>query len=157
MGVTCFINPSGSDEQVLDNLAVLYQAQLQLVREAKRRGKLPAFNVAYFLWMCWIVLAGWITIVWFMWWVRKRLNWFGMRFSRMDARISRIEFSKRQRQVLALIAQGYTTGQIALALGISRRTVLAYSSYLRNLVGAGNNAKLVDVCWRIGVLPLDEG
>ncbi|MEW6505288.1 MAG: helix-turn-helix transcriptional regulator [Chloroflexota bacterium] len=75
----------------------------------------------------------------------------------MDARISRIEFSKRQRQVLALIAQGYTTGQIALALGISRRTVLAYSSYLRNLVGAGNNAKLVDVCWRIGVLPLDEG
>ncbi|MEW6505287.1 MAG: hypothetical protein AB1457_15105 [Chloroflexota bacterium] len=48
MGVTCFINPSGSDEQVLDNLAVLYQAQLQLVREAKRRGKLPAFNVAYF-------------------------------------------------------------------------------------------------------------
>ncbi|GAP09166.1 response regulator [Bellilinea caldifistulae] len=73
----------------------------------------------------------------------------------MDARISRIEFSKRQRQVLALIAQGYTTGQIACALGISRRTVLAYSAYLRSLTGAANNAGLVHVCWEMGVLPLD--
>ncbi|GAP09165.1 hypothetical protein BECAL_00570 [Bellilinea caldifistulae] len=48
MGVYAFFNQSGTDEQVLDNLSVLYSTQLQLMREAKRRGKLPAFNVAYF-------------------------------------------------------------------------------------------------------------
>lgn len=74
----------------------------------------------------------------------------------MDGRISRLDFSRRQKQVLALIAQGYTTGQIALALGISKRTVLGYSAYLRSLTGTANNAGLVHVCWQLGVLPFDE-
>ena len=72
----------------------------------------------------------------------------------MDAKISRIAFSRRQRQVLCLIAQGMTTGQIASRLQISKRTVLAYSSSLRSLAGAVNNAHLVNICWEIGFFPL---
>ncbi len=74
----------------------------------------------------------------------------------MDAKISRMEFSRRQREVLRLIAKGYTTNQIALSLGISRRTVLLYSSHLRSLTGTANNAELVNVCWSLGVLPFTD-
>lgn len=37
-----------SEDDVLDNLAILYRAQLSLVKDARERGKVPAFNMAYF-------------------------------------------------------------------------------------------------------------
>lgn len=69
----------------------------------------------------------------------------------MDAKISRLNFSKRQMQVLLLIAEGRTTKEIAFELGISNRTVLSYTAYLRNLTGAYNNAHLVRICADLGI------
>lgn len=37
-----------NEGDVLDNLAILYRAQLALMKDAKERGQLPAFNVSYF-------------------------------------------------------------------------------------------------------------
>jgi DNA-binding NarL/FixJ family response regulator len=46
-----------------------------------------------------------------------------------------VTFSPRQRQVVELIAQGYSNAEIAAELGISPRTVRAHSEVLRMKLG----------------------
>ena len=53
------------------------------------------------------------------------------------------ELSPRQRQVMGLVAQGLSSKQIALRLGISARTVENYRAWVMERMGAGNVAELV--------------
>ncbi len=53
------------------------------------------------------------------------------------------ELSPRQKQVMDLVAQGLSSKQIALQLGISPRTVENYRAWVMERVGAGNIAELV--------------
>jgi len=53
------------------------------------------------------------------------------------------ELSPRQRQVMDLVAQGLSSKQIALRLGISPRTVENYRAWVMERMGAGNVADLV--------------
>lgn len=51
--------------------------------------------------------------------------------------------SDRQRQVLTLVAQGKTNGQIADEIGLSRRTVEAHRARLMKAIGVRNSAELM--------------
>lgn len=51
--------------------------------------------------------------------------------------------SERQRQILSQVAQGKTSGAIALEMGLSRRTVEAHRMRLMRSVGARNTAELM--------------
>lgn len=53
------------------------------------------------------------------------------------------ELSPRQREVMHLVAQGFSNKQIAQRLGISPRTVETYRAWAMERVGAANVAELV--------------
>nr|WP_244984039.1 helix-turn-helix transcriptional regulator [Actinomadura citrea] len=52
------------------------------------------------------------------------------------------QLSLREQQVLDCIANGYTHGQIARHLGISRHTVDTYVKRIRGKLNLGNKAEL---------------
>jgi DNA-binding CsgD family transcriptional regulator len=53
-----------------------------------------------------------------------------------------VRLSARQRQVLDLIADGYTEVEIAGLIGISPRTVRMHSDVLRTKLGVGRRRQL---------------
>jgi two-component system, LuxR family, response regulator FixJ len=53
------------------------------------------------------------------------------------------ELSQRQREVMALVAEGLSNKEIALKLGLSPRTVENYRAWVMEKMGAENLAKLV--------------
>jgi two-component system response regulator FixJ len=53
------------------------------------------------------------------------------------------ELSQRQREVMALVAEGLSNKEIALKLGLSPRTVENYRAWVMEKMGADNLAKLV--------------
>jgi len=53
------------------------------------------------------------------------------------------ELSARQRQVMGLVAQGLSNKEIAVALGLSPRTVENYRAWVMEKMGAKNLAELV--------------
>lgn len=59
----------------------------------------------------------------------------------LSARMAQL--SERQRQVLDLVVQGLSNKEIAIALGISHRTVENYRAWVMEKMGAGNLADLV--------------
>jgi DNA-binding CsgD family transcriptional regulator len=66
--------------------------------------------------------------------------------------------SPRQRQVLALMAEGHGDGQIARRLGVSMRTVRAYTAGLRERLGAANREQLLARAVALGLVrPSLEG
>ena len=64
-----------------------------------------------------------------------------------------VQFSQRHRQVLAGLAEGLTSGQIASRLKISSRTVEAHISHIRKLIGAGSRHQLVARAVTLGLIP----
>lgn len=56
----------------------------------------------------------------------------------------------RERQVLPLLAAGYTNAQVGLALGISRHTAEAHRKHLREKLEAYNVAGLVSAAIALG-------
>lgn len=69
-------------------------------------------------------------------------------------RNSRERLSPRQTQILKLIAEGKTTKQVALELGISVKTVETHRSALMMRVGVRDVAGLVRYAVRIGLVDL---
>ena len=63
--------------------------------------------------------------------------------------------SKREGQVLALLAQGASNKKIALELSISERTVKAHVTSIFNKLGASSRAEAVAIALRGGLLPTD--
>jgi len=55
----------------------------------------------------------------------------------------RQELARRQREVLKCLADGLTSRQTALRLGISERTVFHHIASLKKILGAGTRAELI--------------
>jgi pSer/pThr/pTyr-binding forkhead associated (FHA) protein len=60
--------------------------------------------------------------------------------------------SRREREVLALVAQGYTHKQVAEQLGVSEKTVESHRSRLCLKLGVRDRSELFRVAVRIGLL-----
>lgn len=67
----------------------------------------------------------------------------------------RIELTDRERQVLSLVARGFTQKEVSDSLGISTKTVETYLRRIRKKSGARTRANLVDLARMAGVI--DEG
>lgn len=63
-----------------------------------------------------------------------------------------VELSPRERQVLRLLAEGYTNAEIAARLFVAVRTVEAHRANLRVRLGAGRRADLVAEARRRGLV-----
>lgn len=64
--------------------------------------------------------------------------------------------TRRQKQVFALVAAGYTDSVIADKLGIGVRTVHTHVSQVRLALGARNRAHAVALGLAVGILYFDE-
>jgi len=64
--------------------------------------------------------------------------------------------TKREREVLQLIAEGNDVGQIAMMLFISEKTVRAHRGHLMNKLGLHNAAVLTRYALQRGIIYLDE-
>jgi two-component system, NarL family, response regulator NreC len=64
--------------------------------------------------------------------------------------------STRERQVLQLVAEGNTGGEIAARLHISPRTVENHRANLMRKLALKNHSDLVRYALRRGLIPLDE-
>jgi len=63
-------------------------------------------------------------------------------------------FTRRQTQVVGLIAAGYSADEIAKSLGISARTVRAHSDALRAKLRVARRSQIpAAFLWRTGVDP----
>ncbi len=60
--------------------------------------------------------------------------------------------SRREREVLRLVAEGHANKQIAQTLGITERTVKFHVTSILNKLGAGNRAQAVALAARRGLL-----
>jgi DNA-binding NarL/FixJ family response regulator len=66
----------------------------------------------------------------------------------------RPKLTKRQREVLQLVAEGRTMKEVAVALSISTRTAEAYKYEIMRLLGLHNSTELVHYAIRIGLLTI---
>ena len=60
--------------------------------------------------------------------------------------------TEREREVLALVARGYTNREAAERLGLSRKTVEAPRTHTLNKLGLRTRAELVEYALREGYL-----
>jgi len=60
--------------------------------------------------------------------------------------------TKRERQVLRLVADGHTSPEVAAQLGISEATVRSHVEHMRNKLGVATRAGLVARAFRLGVM-----
>jgi|SRR5215469_2702435 len=64
--------------------------------------------------------------------------------------------TKRQREVLQLVAEGKTMKEVAMALSISTRTAESYKYEIMRFLGLHKNTELVHYAIRIGLLALPQ-
>jgi DNA-binding NarL/FixJ family response regulator len=64
--------------------------------------------------------------------------------------------TKREREVLVLVAQGFTSAEIAERWVVSRRTVEAHRSHMISKLGFTSQADVVRFALRRGLLPIEE-
>ena len=62
----------------------------------------------------------------------------------------------RERQVLKLVAEGYSNKEIANALDVAVKTVMAHRANLMDKLGIHNRSKLVRFAIRVGLVQLDD-
>jgi DNA-binding CsgD family transcriptional regulator len=60
--------------------------------------------------------------------------------------------ANREREVFALLAQGYTAPEIGARLGISAKTVYSYKARIAEKVGVSHRSQYVQVALRMGLL-----
>ena len=63
-----------------------------------------------------------------------------------------IPLTDRERQVLALVAQGYTNREVGLMLGLSPKTVEAHRAHTMNKLGLRRRVEMVQYALREGYL-----
>jgi NarL family two-component system response regulator YdfI len=67
-----------------------------------------------------------------------------------------LELTEREREVLAAVAQGERSKEIAARLGITERTVKAYLASIYNKFGVDSRAAAIAVAAQRGLLPASE-
>jgi two-component system, NarL family, response regulator LiaR len=65
------------------------------------------------------------------------------------------ELTPREKEVLALLAQGKSTRQVAARLGITKRTVDAHLQSALTKIGAVNRAQAIAIAIDAGLIKLD--
>lgn len=65
------------------------------------------------------------------------------------------ELTPREKEVLALLAQGKSTRQVAAILGITKRTVDAHVQSAMTKIGAVNRAQAIAIAIDVGLIKLD--
>jgi DNA-binding NarL/FixJ family response regulator len=65
---------------------------------------------------------------------------------------SELSLTRRQREILQLVAEGHTARQVAKILHISPRTVEGHRAHIMNLLGARSTADLVQWAIRYGLV-----
>ncbi len=65
-----------------------------------------------------------------------------------------VRLTRRQREVLRLVAEGSTMKQVAAALQVSRRTAEYHKYQVMQVLGARSTAELVQHAIRLGLVPL---
>ena len=70
-----------------------------------------------------------------------------------DQAVKTMHLSKRQAQVLALVAEGATDNEIAIQLGLSAKTISSYVKHIRTRFEAQSRAQAVALAIRQGLLP----
>lgn len=73
-------------------------------------------------------------------------------FTALDPRKRPSALSKREREVLRLVADGHSNKQIGQKLGITERTVKFHVTSISNKLGAGNRAQAVALAAQRGLL-----
>lgn len=63
-------------------------------------------------------------------------------------RLHQLGLSRREIEVLELVAEGRTNEQVALALGLSAHTVKMHLERMRSKLGVHDRAALVAVAWQ---------
>jgi LuxR family transcriptional activator of conjugal transfer of Ti plasmids len=71
----------------------------------------------------------------------------------LDVRCGSISLSQRERQCLGWVAQGKTVADIAVLVGIGKRTVVFHLENARNKLNAASIAQCVAEAFRRGLLP----
>jgi DNA-binding NarL/FixJ family response regulator len=67
------------------------------------------------------------------------------------------ELTEREQEVLELIAAGKNNPEIAAKLCLSIDTVKTHVRRIMGKLGGRNRARLVDLGWRHGLLPMTKG
>lgn len=67
-----------------------------------------------------------------------------------DTAVSPPALSRREQEVLVLLARGETYGTIARQMGLSPHTVDTYLRRLRSKTGAANRTQLAFLAFRLG-------
>jgi two-component system response regulator NreC len=76
----------------------------------------------------------------------------GARLARSGPRATD-NLSPREREVLSLLARGYTNAEAAHQLLVSLRTVETHRAHLRTRLGISRRAEMVDIAHRLGLIP----
>jgi two-component system, NarL family, response regulator NreC len=61
--------------------------------------------------------------------------------------------SRREREVLELLARGFTNAEVATQLMVSLRTVETHRAHLRTRLGVHTRSEIVEAAHRLGLLP----
>lgn len=69
----------------------------------------------------------------------------------------KLELSEREREVLTLVAQGYTNSQAADRLFLSTKTIETYRARLMTKLGVNQRAQLVQRALQMGLLSVSSG
>lgn len=64
--------------------------------------------------------------------------------------------SRRETEVVALIAEGLTNREIALALGLAEATVKSHVKHGLRRLGCRSRSEMVHVAWKRGLLPVND-
>jgi len=65
------------------------------------------------------------------------------------------ELTKRELEIIELVALGYTSQYIAIGLVISTRTVEAHKTNIMNKMGVNNSSHMISRAYRLGILKID--
>jgi two-component system, NarL family, response regulator NreC len=60
--------------------------------------------------------------------------------------------TEREKEVLTLLAKGYSASLIAKELNISETTVVSHREHIKEKIGAKNTPELINLAWEKGIL-----
>lgn len=64
-------------------------------------------------------------------------------------------WTRREQEIIALIAEGLTNREIGIVLGVSRETIKQHVTNALTRSGCRSRSELVNVAWKRGLLPVD--